>query len=71
LSSARPRTGERHVEGFQAEVAGQRVGQPPRQDVATVEIHDGREVEQAMLERDVRDVAGPDLIGLRDRHIPQ
>jgi hypothetical protein len=63
--------GQRRIESIHAEVAGQRVGEPPRQHVAAVEIHDGREVEEAVLQGDVGDVAGPDLIRPRNRQIPQ
>ena len=66
-----PCSRQRRIEGFDTEVSCQRVGEPPGKDVAAVEIHDRRQIEEAMLQRDVSDVACPDLIGLRNRHIPQ
>ncbi len=51
----------------QAEATVQGVRQAPGQHVAAVLVHDRDQVHEAPVQRDVRDVRAPDLIGPGDR----
>ena len=62
---------QRLVERVDTEIAGECVRELPRQDVPAEEIHDRREVEEAVLHRDVCDVAGPHVVGPDDLQTPQ
>ena len=64
-------TGDRLLYGFQAEVGGQRIGQPPRQHPPTCPIQDGEQIHDAAPHRDVGDVRCPDLIRTRDLQMAQ
>ena len=52
---------QRLHERFQAELGIQRIGEPPAQDVARINIEDGNEVHMPAADLQVSDVRGPDL----------
>ena len=58
--------GDRLLDGVQAEVSGQRVGQLSRQHPAAGPVQDGEQIHEATLHRNVRDVRHPDVIRTRD-----
>ena len=49
----------------------QRIGKPPSQNLAGRPIHDCHQIQKAVLDGDVGDVAAPNLIGPRDCELPQ
>ena len=48
-----------------------RIGQTPGKDFAALPIHDRHQIEEAALDRNIRDVRTPDLIRSCDRQVPQ
>ena len=49
----------------------QRIGKLPSQNLADRPIHDCHQIQKAVLDEDVGDVAAPNLIGPRDCELPQ
>jgi hypothetical protein len=64
-------TGDGLLDGFEADVRGQRVGEPPGDHPAAGPIDSGHEIDEAPAHRDVGDVRGPDLVGPVDLQIPE
>lgn len=63
--------GDGFVQGIDAEVGVHRVRQPPAPHPARGPIHDGYQIEEAVLDRHERDIGTPDLIGAVDLHLSQ
>ena len=61
--------GDRFVQGIDAEVSGQRVGNAPGQDFAAVPVNDRCQVDKALLHRNVGNVGRPDLIRPINRQV--
>ena len=59
------------LEGRDAEIIFQGLGDFPREDLLGSPIHDGDQVDEAPLHADVGDVGAPDVVRLRDRQVPQ
>ena len=55
-----------HFQGIKTELRVKAVRLLPAEDIPGVEIHDRHQVEESLLQRDVGDVCGPDLIHRRD-----
>lgn len=58
------------LERFNTEARIEGVGQPPTQNTATVPVDDGHQIHKPFGQTDVGDVRAPDLVGMRDFHIP-
>ena len=58
--------GQRRIQSVNTEPGVHGVRQPPRQDMARRPVHDGDQVQEATLNRDVGDIGAPDLIGSID-----
>ena len=56
------------IQGIQAKTRIQRHRDFPAQDVATVAIHHGHEIDKPASQADVRDITTPDLIATLDGH---
>ena len=63
--------GDGLVQGLDAEVGMHRIAEPPAQHLARGPIHDGHQLEEAVLDRHERDIGAPDLIGSVDLHLSQ
>ena len=48
-----------HLQGIETEIRVKAVGEIPADDIPEVVIHDRHQVEEYLLQRDVRDVGGP------------
>ena len=59
----RAMTGDSPFQSFNAELSVHTVGQPPRQNLAAVPVHDRHKVQEAAPHRDVGDVCAPDRLG--------
>ena len=59
------------LEHLQAPGCSQGVADAPAQDLATVDIHDRRQVHEPLLHRDVSDVRAPHLIGVGHLQVAQ
>ena len=63
--------GERFVQGVQAEVGLQRVGDAPGQDIPAKPVHHGHQIHKALWHWHVGDIGAPDLIGPINREASQ
>jgi hypothetical protein len=54
-------TFQRHLQGIETELHVKAVGELPAEHMPGVEIHDRHQVQEFLLQWDVRDVDGPDL----------
>ena len=63
--------GERLPHRVEAEIRGERVGQPPRQHPATRPIQDRTQIHKAAPHRNVGDIGRPHVIRLGDRQLTQ
>jgi len=57
------------LEGINAKVGLQGIGNAPGEDFAAVPVHDGHKVHEPMGHGDVGDIRGPDLIGSIDGQV--
>jgi len=60
-------TCQRHLQGIEAELRVNAVRKLPAEHVPGEQINDRYQVEESLLQRDVGDIGGPDLIHSRDR----
>lgn len=67
LSMARPVP---FMKSRQAKVYGHCVRDPPREHFARVPVHDGNQIQEALLEGDLGNVGAPHLVGVIDRQLP-
>ena len=58
--------GEGLIEGIDAEIHFQGVGQPPGQHIPTIPVHHRHQVHEALRHWDIGDVGAPDLVGSVD-----
>ena len=56
-----------HLQGIQKELRVKAVGELPAEHVSGEQIHGRHQLEESLLQRDVGDIGGPDLIHSRDR----
>ena len=59
------------VQSLDTEVGMHRVRQPPAEHLARGPIHDGKQIQEAVLDRHEGDIRTPDLVGSVDLHFPQ
>ena len=62
---------DRLLDRFQAEVGGQGIRNPPRQDPATGPVHHGEPIHEATFHRDVGDSRSPDLVRLNVQQVTE
>ena len=62
---------DRAGHGPYAEAGIERIRQFPSEDCPAVPVENGTQVEEAALDRDICDVARPDLVGPVNRQVPQ
>ena len=62
---------DRLLNRFEAEVRGQRIGEPSCQHPTTRPVQDGKQVHEVPAYRKIGDISCPDLVGMRDRHVAQ
>ena len=63
--------GECLLQGIDAEIDLQCVGQSPGQDIPTIPVHHGDQIHKALLHRHIGNICAPDLVGSVDREPPQ
>ena len=63
--------GEGFVQGRDAEVTRHGVGQPPREDLSRVPVHDRDQVPESFLKGDVGDVGRPHVVRVIDHEAPE
>lgn len=59
------------LECIQTEIAIQRVGELPSQDIATKPVDDGDQIHEALVHGYIGDVSTPDKVGLENLKTPQ
>ena len=63
--------GDGFLKRIDAEIRGQRIGEPPGEHAAAGPIDDRHEIDEAPAHRDVGDIRGPDLVGPVDLQVPE